>query len=248
MVVWQQYKNNNHYQLRKAGNSLRLYRNEVFHSQYNGGRFLNGGVWDMLWLPIFFRPVDRPLRILMLGLGAGAAIKKIQQYACIDQVIAVDIDATHIYIAKKFLHLTDRSISLQRADAEQWLSRYNGPAFDIIIDDLFYEQDGEPLRAVDLHSNNGAWLSLLKRHLLKGGLLIANCTSPAEARSLVSKTSSSRRVFKYGMRFSKSAYANILAVVSDMPVTRQQWRVYLAASAGSARLKEAEAAHTLRSL
>ncbi len=248
MIVWQQYKKNNHYQLRKAGNSLRLYRNEVFHSQYNGGRFLNGGVWDMLWLPIFFRPVDRPLRILMLGLGAGAAIKKIQQYACIDQVIAVDIDATHIYIAKKFLHLTDRTISLKKADAEQWLRRYNGPAFDIIIDDLFYEQDGEPLRAVDLHSNNGAWLSLLKRHLLKGGLLIANCTSPAEARSLVSKASSSRRVFKYGMRFSKSAYANILAVVSDMPVTRQQWRVYLAASAGSARLKEAEAAHTLRSL
>ena len=102
----------------------------------------------------------------MLGLGAGAAIRKIQQYACIDKVIAVDIDATHIYIAKK-LHLTDRTISLQRADAEQWLSRYNGPAFDIIIDDLFYEQDGEPLRAVDLHSNNGAWLSLLKRHLLK---------------------------------------------------------------------------------
>ena len=88
----------------------------------------------------------------------------------------------------------------------------------------------------------------MKRHLLKGGLLIANLTSTAEACSLVSKTSSSRRVVKFGMRFSKSAYANILAVVSDMPLTRQQWRVYLAASAGSARLKEAEAAHTLRSL
>ena len=141
MVVWQQYKNNNHYQLRKAGNSLRLYRNEVFHSQYNGSRFLNGGVWDMLWLPIFFRPVDRPLRILMLGLGAGAALKKIQQYACIDKMIAIDIDATHIYIAKKFMFLTDKAISLHRADAEQWLSSYHGPAFDIIIDDLFYEQD-----------------------------------------------------------------------------------------------------------
>ena len=248
MVVWQHHKDNNHYQLRKAGNSLRLYRNKVFHSQYNGGRFLNGGVWDMLWLPIFFRPVDRPLRILMLGLGAGAAIKKIQQFACIGKVIAVDTDAIHIHIAKKFMGLTDATISLQKADAEQWLVSYDGPAFDVIIDDLFYEQDGEPLRAVDFHNNNGAWLSLLKRHLLKGGLLIANCTTPAEARSLVKKTPPSRRAFKYGMRFSKSAYANILAVVSDMPLMRQQWRIHLRASAGHARVKQAESAHTIRSL
>ena len=93
MIVWERSHAGHHYQVRTAGSSVRLYRNQVFHSQYHGGRLLNGGVWDMLWLPLFFRqPPDvsdtsdvfkkrlKPLSVLVLGVGAGAAIKKISDY------------------------------------------------------------------------------------------------------------------------------------------------------------------------
>lgn len=157
-----------------------------------------------------FRPVDRPLRILILGLGAGTVVKKIQHYACISKLIAIAIaiaiDATHIYIAKTLMGLNSADFSFYHADAVEWLASYQGQCFDVIIDDLYFEQECEPLRAVDFQENNRSWLPLLKSRLYEGGLLIANCVSPAQARTSVSTSSPG---FKHGMRFTKSEYAHI---------------------------------------
>ena len=117
MIIWQHRSGDNHYQVRSAGASIRLYRNEVFHSQYNGQRLLNGGVWDMLWLPLFFRPPRSIKRVLVLGVGAGAAVKKILDYGHAVDMTAIDIDAVHLRIARRFVGLKACAVGPTKAFA-----------------------------------------------------------------------------------------------------------------------------------
>lgn len=53
-IVWSRQLSGVHYEVRSAGNSLRLYTDGVFHSQYNPCRLITGHVWDLLMLPAFF--------------------------------------------------------------------------------------------------------------------------------------------------------------------------------------------------
>lgn len=165
MKLWQ-YRSSqgDEYELRKAGNSLRLYRNAVFHSQYNASRLHNGGVWDLLWLPAFFRAPQKTRRVLMLGVGLGAALLKLRALLPDVEIVAVDIDPVHLALAqtvpqssskiskKRLLDVSTRAqqnaldMSCEAehgqyicADAIAWLQAYRGPKFDLVVDDLFID-------------------------------------------------------------------------------------------------------------
>ena len=67
-IVWSRSAGGNQYEVRSAGQSIRLYKNGVFHSQWNPNRPLAGGVWDLLFIPALF--ADRQIsRVLVLGVG-----------------------------------------------------------------------------------------------------------------------------------------------------------------------------------
>jgi cyclopropane fatty-acyl-phospholipid synthase-like methyltransferase len=233
MIIWERQHAGNHYQVRSAGASIRLYRNQVFHSQYHGGRLLNGGVWDMLWLPLFFRQPDKPLRVLVLGVGAGAAIKKISDYVPSANITGVDIDKIHLHVARRFVGLDRRRVRLIHADAIDWLQNYNGPSFDLIVDDLFFEHEGEPCRAIAFAANKGRWFRRIKACLAPNGLLIANCVSSQEARSLVSGALCSLpSAFSSGYTLREPNYENIICIASRRPLTLADWRDHLASALG----------------
>jgi len=170
-IIWQQVINSTRYEIRKAGNSTRLYTDGVFHSQYNPERPVTGSVWDMLMLPAFFTDVSHIRRVLVLGVGGGSVIQLLHRYIKPDNIIGIELNPVHIRIAKKFFGVNKKIASLIRADAIKWMKDYQGPPFDMIIDDLFGEIDGEGVRPVPL---NASWLSLLNRNLTKNGLLVAN--------------------------------------------------------------------------
>ena len=215
MLVWERFHSDNHYQLRRAGHSLRLYRNGVFHSQYNGQRLLNGGVWDMLWLPLWFRPSRQRQRILMLGVGAGAAAKKILDSGFDGHLVGIELDPVHLQIARKHIGLASHCarVELHSADAFDWLRRYKGSAFDIIIDDLYLEQSGEPQRQLGGGFSQAGWLACQRRHLKPAGLLLANCDSRPALNQLVA-TSRQQSSFAHAMVFSVPHYQNRIALMS----------------------------------
>ena len=76
-----------------------------------------------------------------------------------------------MYVARKFFKLNGSQVQLITADALQWLSGYRGEKFDLIIDDLFTEQDGEPVPVV---APNAGWFRLLGRHLSRHGMIVRN--------------------------------------------------------------------------
>ena len=170
-IIWQKHSGDNHYEVRSAGASIRLYSNGVFHSQYNPKQEISNSIWDLLILPLFFHPHGTIKRVLILGVGGGAAIKLLHQYASPELIVGVELDSIHLKVARRFFKITKKDAELVCDDAVNWVKHYTGPPFDMIIDDLFGHKDGETLRAVKLDSS---WFTLLNRHLSKQGLLVVN--------------------------------------------------------------------------
>ena len=170
-LVWQSKRSGVNYEVRSAGKTLRLYTDGVFHSQYNPGQPLTGHVWDLLMLPAFFYPGQRPKRVLVLGVGGGAVIHQLLHFVQPEQVVGIELNPHHVSIARRFFGLKHSSIKLVTADAIDWLKQYRGEKFDMIIDDLFAEKEGEPVAVTDA---NRSWFSIMLKHLNKEGVIVRN--------------------------------------------------------------------------
>ena len=76
-LLWTTKKGNTQYEVRTAGDSIRLYTNRAFHSQYNPKHVFTGAMWDLLSIPALFYAINlqrKPNSVLMLGVGGGTAI------------------------------------------------------------------------------------------------------------------------------------------------------------------------------
>ncbi len=170
-LVWRREVAGVNYEVRSAGQTLRLYTNNVFHSQYNPRQLLTGHVWDLLMLPAFFYPTGHIKRVLVMGVGGGAVIHQLRHFAQVVSITGVELNPVHISIARRFFGLKGKVIQLIEADAIEWLKNYRGPEFDMIIDDLFAELDGEPVSVVEA---NPGWFKLMLKHLSADGVIVRN--------------------------------------------------------------------------
>lgn len=178
-VMWEKRTDDKHYEVRTAGGSRRLYTNGVFHSQYNPNNPITGNVWDLILLPIFFYKPAEIKRVLMLGVGGGAVVQQLNYFIEPDEIVGVEYDPIHIEIAERFFNLQQENVSLHQSDAVEWLNNYQGPRFDMIIDDLFGEEDGEPSRAVAVTNQ---WARKLFSNVNKTGMVVSNFISQKELK------------------------------------------------------------------
>lgn len=169
-IVWQEKRNGTFYQVRSAGKTLRLYTDNVLHSQFNPDKKLTGSVWDLLFLPALCLEAEKPLRILVLGVGGGAVIHMLNEFLNCEQIKGVELNATHIEIAQKYFALSASNINLIAGDAIRWVETAT-EKFDIIIDDLFYEENNEPVKVA---APNATWFYNLYSLLKPNGLIIMN--------------------------------------------------------------------------
>ncbi|MGQ9424566.1 spermidine synthase [Gilvimarinus sp. F26214L] len=178
-LVWQKRAAGRVYEVRRAGRSLRLYTNGTFHSQYHPDRLLDGSIWDLLVLPALLQP-HCIQRVLVLGVGGGAVIRRLERFLGPVEFCGVELDPVHLTVARRHFGLRDREhVTLVEADAVAWLSRYRGKPFDLIVDDLFVENGGDPTRAVNVGK---AWADALCKHLSPQGLLVLNFESAMALR------------------------------------------------------------------
>lgn len=179
-VIWEKRNAEKAYQVRRAGNSIRLYTDGTFHSQYNPNFPLGGTIWDLLLLPALFRPASIK-RVLVLGVGGGAVIRQLLDLVNPQSVTGIELDPVHIAVAKQYFGLGgNKAVCLRQADAVDWLGRYRGKPFDLIVDDLFVENKGDPRRAVPVQKE---WARLLSSHLNRSGVLAVNFEAGSALRS-----------------------------------------------------------------
>ena len=167
-LVYQKHVNQNVYQVRSAGASLRLYSNGVQHSQYNPNSPVNGTIWDLLLLPGFFKRTA-PKRILLLGLGGGAIVHLLREFFPSSVITCIELDKQHIHIAQKYFLIPQKNVEIVHGDAYEYLKK-GSTKFDWIIDDVFQHVSGEPLREQSLNNVFGLYL----KRLSKTGMISAN--------------------------------------------------------------------------
>ena len=221
-VVWQKTVNGKQYEIRSAGQSRRLYTDGVFHSQYNPSRSLTSNVWDLISLPSFFLEPENIRRVLVLGVGGGAVIRQFSSWFPSVEITGVELDKTHISVAKRYFGLSGKHISLIHDDAIDWVKRYRGMPFDIVIDDLFGEVAGEPCRVIEA---NQAWMNQLTSLLTPHGLLVMNFTESKDLRNCaVFHSASIKRKFKSVYRLMTPLYENQIGVFLKKTSTANEWR------------------------
>ncbi len=222
-ILWYKQDGDTRYEVRSAGNTRRLYTNGVFHSQYNATKPVTGSVWDLLLLPAFFRP-QQVQRVLVLGVGGGAVIRQLNHFLQPAQIVGIELNPVHLEIAERFFEVGAPNVALHLDDAIWWVKQYRGEPFDLIIDDLFSDNEGDPQRAVAADSR---WFRQLLKLLAPGGTLVANFGSPEELRAcawFVDARIHSRipAAFQLTTPLYENAIGAFLSTPSDSAVLRKE--------------------------
>jgi spermidine synthase len=178
-ILWQKTSDGTRYEVRTAGRTRRLYTNNVCHSEFNPEKVITGSIWDLLIIPALFYPPEKINRVLVLGVGGGASLLQLHHLVMPKEIVGVELNSIHLYIARRFFNATHDSIKLVEADAVTWLSEYQGEPFDLIIDDLFMAEDHYPARAVAVDAK---WISLMLRNLSHTGALVINFVNRDELK------------------------------------------------------------------
>jgi spermidine synthase len=204
-IIWQQTVDGTKYEVRSAGSSIRLYNKNQLNTQYSPRHFFTGSVWDLLTLPALLAKTELS-RVLVLGVGGGTVIHQLDRIYQPPCMIGIELDPIHIRIAREFFDLDKPNLEIHAGDAIQWVKEYRGARFDLVIDDLFLERDGQPLRTIGAGTT---WLRQLLRVLSPRGILVQNHISGADlAGSAVLQDSRIQARFASGFRFSLPLYEN----------------------------------------
>lgn len=215
-ILWQRKQQDVTYEVRSAGRSVRLYENGILHTQYHPDRLFVGSVWDLLTLPCFMFPPGTLKRVLMLGVGGGVVIRQLQQLAGPLDIIGVELNPLHLRLAKKYFGLNDTHATLVEAEAGAFVKHYQGPPFDLIVDDIFAERDGQPARAIEADHD---WCSLLLSRLSPHGALVTNFVSAQEFRaSALSSARIAQWPYASAYSFSTPYCENIISAHFLAPV------------------------------
>jgi spermidine synthase len=161
----------------------------AIHAWWQRHRYLTGLAWDNLAAAALLRPDGPPESILMLGLAGGTAFRVLRHLLPEVELVAVDIDAEIVQLARDHMHLDELGIEIHLTDAYDWLKR-NKRRFDVVIDDVYLAGKTDVFRP---HAWSAQHLETLRRAVKPGGLLAANLVTGPGHRAMQSH---SRRVLK----------------------------------------------------
>ena len=215
-ILWSEFIGDNHYEVRTAGASIRLYRNGVHHSQFNPNRPLAGGIWDLLTITTLFREPESVQQALILGFGAGAAGRLLRELSSPTRVVGIELDPIHLSIADSFFECSE-GCELIAADAVEWMGHggKQPDRFDWLLDDLYTEADGLPVRC---GPSSLEWFELLANRLTEGGMLVINLVEPDEIESLPPMVDPGlKQRFPHVVQLSLAGYDNRVLALSRVP-------------------------------
>lgn len=245
-VVWRAERDDVQYEVRSQGRTLRLYANGVQHSEYHPDRLFTGSVWDLLWLPVFFREPERIRRVLILGLGGGSVVAPLLRFCAPDKIVAVDLDPLHIQVARQFFGIEEAGVECHCMNATAFVEQYQGEPFDLVIEDLFAPHDTTVTRAL---TADQSWCRALAGLVSEDGYLVMNFGDWSEYRDSWASEDAARRGWAERFRLSTEDCHNAVIVSSRRAVDSGLLRRHLYEHPDTAAgLRRAELAYQIRRL
>lgn len=232
-LLWSSIKNDVCYEVRSAGNSVRLYTDGVFHTQWNAKRPLGGHVWDLLFLSsCFYCSNDNTYQgiknALVLGVGGGAVINSLTHFYPKVKVDGVDLDKMHLWIAKKFFLSSSKRVQLHHACAKSFVlsQDQNSTRYDLIIEDLFsgHTEFGkvEARKAVDVDE---AWLLTLFERLADDGVLAINFESKRQCKQWLKPRILKSLYVVSAFKLTQPNYENVVAILCRNKTNKKMFEI-----------------------
>ena len=150
------------------------------HAFYHRDRLLTGLAWDMIAASALLGEASPPRSVLMLGLAGGTAFRVLRHLLPDCELVAVDIDAEIVELARKHMDLDALGIEVVHADAYGWLAK-NRRRFDVVIDDIYLAGKTDVFRP---QSWDGKLMAHLRRAMAPGGVLAVNLVTGAGHRAM----------------------------------------------------------------
>ncbi|MFT5122514.1 MAG: spermidine synthase [Kiritimatiellia bacterium] len=158
------------------------------HATFRKDRLMTGQAWDAITAGCLLHPRE-PETLLMLGLAGGTAVRQLRHLLPSTEIVAIEIDAEMVRIAKKYMGVDALSCEILIADAHDFLT-HDTRRFDVIVDDIYVsslEEVEKPFAPTD------RLFELFKDHLKPQGILCTNLVTGAGHRNVQTKT---RKAFK----------------------------------------------------
>jgi spermidine synthase len=207
-----QYQNARVLQFRNGVRQLELNEGVAIHSVYNPRSYLVGGYWDdFLVLPLAgARGV--PKRIAILGDAAGTVARAYGHYFPRTRVDGVELDGELATIGKRYFDLSGPRLHLYTADARPWLS-----ASTANYDAIFLDAYRQPY--IPFYLLTREFFSIVRQHLLPGGVVIVNVGHVPDSDSLEKVVSATLHAsFPVVMR-ARVSDTNSLVIASATPLS-----------------------------
>ena len=161
---------------------------------------------ECLWHEPLIHPAvlmhGNPKRVLVGGAGEGASMRELLRHACIEEIVAVDLDPAVVEACRRHLptwhqgSFDDPRVQLRFEDVCETLARAEDGSFDIIVLDITDPIDEGP--SVDLFTVK--FFSEVKRVLADDGIMIlqAGELDPHDMRVARTVRSTLAEVFPWG--------------------------------------------------
>jgi len=122
---------------KKRGTINLIAGKNYLQSSYHPGKKPVGTVWDYFLVAPLFAPEPNEVKdVCILGLGAGVAVKLLNQFYKIDRIVGAEIDKMVVDLGRKFFDLNDDNLEIYIQDAADYVKE-SSEKFDLILVDTF---------------------------------------------------------------------------------------------------------------
>lgn len=183
---------------------------------------ITNGVWDYLSLTPSLLPgaADRPLRILILGLGAGTVAWQVDAAYAQERAVrqeGIELDPVVLEAGRRFFGLDEiPSLDVECADARAAIRARSGP-YDVVILDAYRGT------YIPFHLATREFFELVKERMPEDGLLAINVAAPVGSDRMQDALSATigivfPHVQSIGIGPNRFSFENTIYLASSSPI------------------------------
>ncbi len=169
----------NYLQITEDEDSVILSTNVAFGVQsiYKKNQMLSGMYYDYaLMSPLFLKDmeIEKPLDVLVLGMGTGTFAKQCKYYFPNSKIEGVEIDEKIVNLSREYFELKPDEATVYVNDGRTFLSGPDAGMYDIVMVDAYHDI------TIPFHMSTAEFFSEIKEHLNPGGIIMININMRSE--------------------------------------------------------------------